>query len=78
MREIIRPFNARMKSPLKPTMRSLRADGDAVLAFLDGEATATDGKPFRNTYGWFMELRDGRIIWAHAFFDSIEFNELWD
>ena len=28
MREVIRPFNARMRSPLKPVIRRLYADGD--------------------------------------------------
>jgi hypothetical protein len=39
--------------------------------------TARDGKPYVNTYAWFLEVRDGRIVVAHAFFDSIAFDELW-
>lgn len=77
LREVIRPFNARMKTGLVPSVRSLYADGDTVVAFFDAEATALDGKPYRNTYAWFMELHDGKVTRANAFFDSIEFNELW-
>jgi ketosteroid isomerase-like protein len=77
MREVIRPFNGRMKSGLKPSIRSLHADGDTVIAFFDAEATARDDKPYRNTYAWFMQLRQGKIARASAFFDSIEFNDLW-
>src|SRR5262249_25706839 len=77
MREVIRPCNARMRSGLKPSMRSLHADGDTVIAFFDAETTAIDDKPYRNTYAWFMQLRDGKIVRASAFFDSIEFNDLW-
>lgn len=77
MREVIRPFNARMKTRLVPSIRSLYTEGDTVIVFFDAEATALDGKPYRNTYAWFMELRDGKVIRATAFFDSIEFNELW-
>ncbi|MCT7656967.1 nuclear transport factor 2 family protein [Mycobacterium deserti] len=74
---VIRPFNARMSAPLKPTVRSLYADGDTVVAFFDAEGTARDGVPYRNTYAWFLTLRDGRIVKASAFFDAIAFDDLW-
>jgi uncharacterized protein len=77
MREVIRPFNARMGAPLKPEIRHIYADGDTVIAFFDARGTARDGKPYANTYAWFLEMRDGRIVAAHAFFDSLEFKELW-
>jgi hypothetical protein len=66
-----------MKSRLIPTVRRLYAEGDTVIAFFDAEGLARDEKPYRNTYAWFLELRDGRIVRAHAFFDSIAFNDLW-
>lgn len=52
---VIRPFNTRMASPLRPTVRDMYADGDV---------------PYRNTYSWFLSLRDNRIVKASAFFDS--------
>src|SRR5690606_23810023 len=30
---VIKPFNARLRKPLVPTVRSLHADGDTVIAF---------------------------------------------
>jgi ketosteroid isomerase-like protein len=75
--EVIRPFNARMSQGLKPTIRSLYAEGDAVVIFFDASGVARDGKPYANTYAWFWEMKDGRIVRAHAFFDSIAFNDLW-
>jgi len=75
--EVIRPFNARMRDPLRPTVRSLHADGDAVVIFFDAKGVARDGQPYVNTYAWFFEMRDGRVIRAFAFFDSIVFNDLW-
>ena len=75
--EVIRPFNARMKSRLIPTVRRLYAEGDTVIAFFDAEGMARDGKPYRNTYAWFLQMKDGRIVRAHAFFDSIAFDDLW-
>ena len=77
MREVIRPFNARMSAPLKPEIRRIYADGDTVIAFFDAKGTARDGKPYANTYAWFLQMRDGKIVAAFAFFDSLEFNQLW-
>ena len=74
---VIKPFNARLTKPLIPTIRSLHSDGDTVIALFDGEATALDGKPYRNTYAWFLEMRNGKIVEATAFFDSIAFDEFW-
>lgn len=77
MAQVIRPFNARMQAPLKPTLRNLYADGDTVIAFFDARGVARDGAVYANTYAWFLEMRDGEIVRASAFFDSIEFNDLW-
>lgn len=77
MSEVIRPFNARMKSRLVPKVRRLYADGDTVIAFFDAAGTARDGQSYINTYTWILELKDGRIVAAHAFFDSIAFDAFW-
>jgi ketosteroid isomerase-like protein len=77
MSEVIRPFNARMREGLRPTIRSLHVDGNTVIIFFDAQGVARDGQPYVNTYAWFWEMRDGRVTKAHAFFDSISFNELW-
>jgi uncharacterized protein len=74
---VIKPFNARLTKPLVPTIRSLYGDGDMVITLFDGEATARDGKPYRNTYAWFMEIRNGKIVNVTAFFDAIAFDEFW-
>jgi len=77
MTEVIRPFNARMRVPLKPSIRQLHADGDTVIILFDASGTARDGEPYTNTYAWFLEMRHGKVIRASAFFDSIVFNDLW-
>jgi uncharacterized protein len=77
MSEVIRPFNARMREPLKPTVRSIYADGETVIVFFDAGGVASDGVRYDNTYAWFLEFQDGRIVRAQAFFDSIAFNDLW-
>ena len=75
--EVIRPFNARMARPLVPAVRGLYADGDMVIALFDASGTARDGKPYTNTYSWYLHMRDGQIVEATAFFDSVEFNDFW-
>jgi ketosteroid isomerase-like protein len=78
MSEVIQPFNARMRGGLRPNLRKLCADGDTVIVFFDASGTSVDGRPYENTYAWFLELDDGKIARAFAFLDSIAFNELWD
>jgi ketosteroid isomerase-like protein len=75
--EVIPPFNARMKVGLKPTIRNMYAEGDTVIVFFDASGTARDGQTYANTYAWFLDLRDGKIVKAFAFFDSVVFNDLW-
>ncbi|NKK65852.1 nuclear transport factor 2 family protein [Rhizobium leguminosarum bv. viciae] len=77
LREVIRPFNARMKAPLKPAIRNVYVDGDTVIVFFDARGIARDGEPYANTYAWFLDMRDGRIVRASAFFDSVVFNAFW-
>jgi len=74
---VITPFNARLSSRLVPTVRGVYADGDMVIALFDGEGTARDGKPYKNTYSWYMQMRDGKIVNVIAFFDTVEFNDFW-
>ena len=77
IREVIGPLNARLRDRLKPKVRSICADGDAVVIFFDGEATARDGKPYSNTYFWQFEMQEGKVVKASALYDSIAFNDLW-
>jgi uncharacterized protein len=75
--EVIRPFNGRMGERLRPMVRNIYVDGAMVIVFFDASGVARDGKSYANTYAWFLEMREGRIVSAHAFFDSIAFDELW-
>jgi len=74
---VIIPFDARLSTPLVPTVRGIYADGDMVIVMWDGAAIARDGKSYENTYSLYLKMRDGKIIDATAFFDSIAFEDLW-
>jgi ketosteroid isomerase-like protein len=75
--QVITPFNARMAKPLVPTVRGIYADGDMVIILFDASATAKDGLPYRNTYTWYFQMKDAKVIKAIAFFDTREFDEFW-
>jgi hypothetical protein len=74
---VITPFNARLSKRLVPTVRGIYADGDMVIALFDAEGTARDGKPYKNAYTWYLQMRDARIVNVVAFFDTIVFTDLW-
>jgi len=80
MDEVLHPFGARFSpdAPFRPvTIRGVYADGDTVVVLWDGEGTTTAGTTYRNTYAWFLTLRDGMVVDGTAFYDSIAFDELW-
>jgi uncharacterized protein len=75
---VIDPFNARLSKPLVPTIRGIFVDGDMVIVLFDAEATANDGKPYRNTYTWYFQMREAKVVKATAFFDNRDFDEFWN
>lgn len=77
LREVIRPFNARMRDRLIPSVHRLYAEGDTVIAHFDAKGVARDGKPYVNSYVWILRMRGERIVEAHAYFDAIAFDDLW-
>jgi ketosteroid isomerase-like protein len=79
--EVLAPFGARFADgePFRPVrIRSIHADGGAVVVVWDGRGVANDGRPYENSYAWIMELRDGKVVDGTAFYDSISFNDLWE
>jgi ketosteroid isomerase-like protein len=79
--EVLAPFAARFSSssdPFRPVrIRSIHADGDTVIVVWDGYGLANDGRPYENTYAWFLRMRDGKVVDGTAFYDSIAFDDLW-
>ena len=77
---VLAPFGARFTEgerfrPIR--IHAILADGDTVVVRWDGLGTANDGIAYENSYAWFMTLRDGLVVDAVAYFDSIAFDELW-
>jgi hypothetical protein len=66
-----------MATPLVPSVRGIYADGDMVIILFDGAATATDGLHYRNTYTWYFQIREAKVVNAIAFFDTRDFDDFW-
>jgi uncharacterized protein len=78
--EVLTPFGARFSTsdPFRPvTIRSVYADGDAVIVLWDGRGVTNDGQPYENSYVWVMKMHGGKVVDGTAFYDSISFNDLW-
>jgi ketosteroid isomerase-like protein len=75
--EVIRPFNARMSQRLVPIVHRFYVEGHTVIAHFDAQGVARDGKPYVNSYAWILQLENGKIVRATAFFDNIAFDDLW-
>ena len=78
--EVLAPFGRRFSTsdPFRPvSIRGVYADGDTVIVRWDGRGTTIENTTYENSYAWFMQIRDGKVIDGTAFYDSISFNELW-
>ena len=76
LEEAVAPICARLATPIVPTIEHLVAQDDIVVVVWSGEATARDGRPYRNRYAWHLQLREGRIVRAVAFLDTGSLVEL--
>jgi ketosteroid isomerase-like protein len=79
LEEFVKPFGSRFLASerFRPTnIRSIHADGNAVIVLWDGRGIATHGQPYENTYAFFMQMRDGKVIDVTALTDSISLNDL--
>lgn len=74
--QVINPLNQRLSKKIIPTVRNLYAEGDVVIALIDGKATANDGRPYNMSYAWFMKMKDGKIVQVDAFLDGIQFADV--
>ncbi|WP_394620012.1 nuclear transport factor 2 family protein [Lentzea sp. JNUCC 0626] len=72
------PILDRLSSPLAMTIRDLWTHRDVVIIHFDGDATALDGKPYRNEYCWIWQLRNDKVVRCNAFLDLVVIRELID
>ena len=51
---------------------------DQVFVRWDSKATACDGKPYANSYAYFLTMRDGRATALTMFLDMGAFDDVWN
>lgn len=74
--KVINPFNARLKTPLKPNVKKIFQDGDTVIILFDASAQLTNGADYQNSYAWFFTMKQGRVVAVTAVLDLHAFDEV--
>ena len=52
-------------------------NGDMVIVLFDATATARDGVPYNNTYTWYFQMKDAKVVSRSLCFDTRDFDEFW-
>ena len=73
-----KPFQARFSTPIMPTRWTIWAVDDEVIVRWDSKAIACDGKPYANSYAYFMTMRDGRATSLTMFLDMGAYDDVWN
>ncbi len=72
----VTPVTMRLSSGVAPRLRGRWADGDHVIVRWDQEASTTDGQTYRNSYAWFLQMRDDQVIAVTDFLDLPAYDAL--
>lgn len=78
LRDRAKPFQARFSTPIVPTHWTIWAEGDQVIVRWDSKATACDGKPYANSYAFFLAMKDGHATELTMFLDMGAFDDIWN
>ena len=76
MAHAVRPFFARLSTPVRPRHFQIWADGAHVIAQWEGHAVARDGQPYRNEFVWIFRMRNGKAIEVTAFLDLTRYDDV--
>lgn len=72
----VTPFASRLSRGVRPTVRNIWSKGDTVAVQWDGEATARDGRPYRNRYVWVFRMRGDRAAEVTAYLDLVPYDDV--
>lgn len=72
--KVIKPFNQRLASPLKPNVHDIYQAGDEFIILFEAEATLLNGEVYRNSYAWFFTMQQGKVINVRAVLDLNAFD----
>lgn len=72
--KVIKPFNQRLATPLKPNVHDIYQAGDEVIILFEAAATLLNGEVYRNSYAWFFTMQQGKVINVRAVLDLNAFD----
>jgi ketosteroid isomerase-like protein len=72
----VRPFAARLSTPVRPTAVRVWADGDHVIAHWQGAGEARDGRRYSNSYAWIFRMHNGKAAEVTAFLDLAPYDDV--
>lgn len=72
----VTPFSRRIARPIVPTVHRMWSDTETVAVHWSGEATACDGRPYRNDYVWIFTMRGGKATAVTAFLDLAPYEDV--
>jgi len=64
-------FKELIPTGLRPTIKSIIAEGDRVAVEFEGDATLANGERYCNQYCFVFSLQDGKIDLFHEYFCTI-------
>lgn len=72
----ITPFSRKIARPVVPTVHRMWSDAETVAIHWSGEATACDGRIYRNDYVWILTMQGGTATAVTAFLDLAPFEDV--
>ena len=77
LEERAKPFQARFLEPIVPTRWKIWAVDDQVIVRWDSQAISCDGRPYLNSYAYFVTMKAGHAEALTMFLDMGAFDEVW-
>ncbi|ODN67742.1 hypothetical protein A9E74_00578 [Methylophaga muralis] len=66
---VVKPFNQRLATPLKPRVHDTYQAGNEVIILFEAEATLINGERYQNSYAWFFTMLQGQVTNVRAVLD---------
>lgn len=70
LNDVIGTLGAILSSPLQLEIKQLVAEGDKVVAEMQGTSRSAEGKEYNNIYAIILTLRDGKIKEMREYLDT--------
>lgn len=65
----VKPISERLKAPIKPIVKNIWVEREAVIVLWKGATVACDGASYQNNYVWIFHMRNQKAFAVTAFLD---------